>query len=113
MMQMERTHRTVEEWEELLGEQIRDARISSNLNQASLAALANISVGALSNLERGKGSSLKTIVAVVKALGRVDWLEALAPRVAVSPMQLLLAKQKAPKPRVRVRAGGNRTDGLR
>ncbi|MHB1988924.1 MAG: helix-turn-helix domain-containing protein [Acidimicrobiales bacterium] len=94
---------TIEEWEEQVGEQIRSARVASDLDQTRLAALADISVGALSNLERGKGSSLKTVVAVVRALGRADWLEALAPPVTVSPMQLLRAKRKTPRSRVRVR----------
>lgn len=100
-MQIERNHRTVEEWELYLGEQIRSVRVSNDLDQATLAALANVSVATLSNLERGKGSSLKTVIAVVKALGRTDWLEALAPPVTVSPLQMLRAKQKAPRVRVR------------
>lgn len=102
-MVVQRSHRTVEEWETLVGEQIRAARVASDLDQTRLAALADVSVGALSNLERGKGSSLKTVVAVVRALGRTDWFEALAPPVTVSPMQMLRAKQKSPRTRVRAR----------
>ena len=37
-----------------MGEQVRAARIARNLDQASLAALANISVGAVSSLEQGR-----------------------------------------------------------
>ena len=102
-MQFQRSHRTVEEWETLIGEQVRAMRIASDLDQTRLAELADVSVGALSNMERGKGSSLKTVVAVVRALGRTDWLEALAPPVTVSPIQMLRAKQKSPRARVRVR----------
>ena len=102
-MVIQRSYLTVEEWETMVGEHVRAARVASNLDQTSLAALADISVGALSNLERGKGSSLKTVVAVVRALGRTNWLEALAPPVTVSPMQMLRAKQKSPRKRVRVR----------
>ena len=102
-LQMERTYRTVEEWEERLGEQVREARVAADLDQARLAALANVSVRAISNLERGKGSSLKTLVAVVRALGRTEWLEALAPEVSVSPMQALRAKQRSARRRLRVR----------
>ena len=102
-MVVQRSHRTVEEWEMLVGEQVRAMRIASNLDQTRLARLADVSVGALSNLERGKGSSLKTVVAVVRALGRTDWLEALAPQVTVSPIQMLRAKQRSPRTRVRVR----------
>ena len=64
-----RSYQTVEEWEARLGEQVRFA---CGLNQAGLAELANVSIGAVSNLERGRGSSLKTVAAVAKALDRTD-----------------------------------------
>jgi transcriptional regulator with XRE-family HTH domain len=102
-MDVTRTYRTIDEWEALIGEQVRAARIAGELDQEHLAALADVSVGALSNLERGRGSSLKTLVAVVRALGRTEWLEALAPPVTVSPMQMLRAKRRSPRSRVRVR----------
>ena len=99
---MERENITVEEWEALVGRQVRTARVASGLDQAQLAALANVSLATLSNLERGKGSSLKTVIAVARALGRTDWLENLAPEVTVSPMQMLRAKRTSQAP-VRVR----------
>ena len=45
------------------------ARIAGDLDQTGSAAIADVSIGALSNLERGKGSSLKTLIAVARALG--------------------------------------------
>jgi transcriptional regulator with XRE-family HTH domain len=99
-------HRTVEEWETVIGEQVRNARIASDLDQKRLSERANVSVGAVSNLERGKGSSLKTLIAVVRAVGRTDWLDSLAPPVTVSPLQVLRAKQRSPRTRERVRATG-------
>lgn len=100
---MERKHLTIDEWETLVGQQIRNARVNKGLDQAQLASLANVSVATLSNLERGKGSQLKTVISVARALGRTDWLESLAPAVTVSPMQMLRAKQRAPRVPVRVR----------
>ena len=100
---IERMNFTVEEWEALLGRQVRAARVAGGLDQAQLASLANVSLATLSNLERGKGSTLKTVVAVARALGRTDWLENLAPEVTVSPMQMLRAKRTSQGP-VRVRA---------
>ncbi len=76
-------------------------RIRSNQEQTELAERAGVSVGALKNLEGGKGSSLKTLIKVARALGRTDWLEALAPKVTVSPMQMLRAQSKT-TPRQRV-----------
>ncbi|MHB8555830.1 MAG: helix-turn-helix domain-containing protein, partial [Candidatus Dormibacteria bacterium] len=60
-MDTDRSYRTVRQWEAILGDQIRRARIARDLDQVRLAELANVSVGALSGLERGKGSSLRTL----------------------------------------------------
>ena len=100
---VERKNLTVEEWMIELGQQVRAARIARGMDQAGLATQANISLATLSNLERGKGSTLKTLVAVARALGRTDWLENFAPALTVSPMQMLRAKQRG-KAMTRVRA---------
>jgi transcriptional regulator with XRE-family HTH domain len=100
---IDRKNLTVEEWESQVGRQVRAARVACGHDQAQLASLANISVATLSNLERGKGSTLKTLIAVARALRRTDWLENLAPQVTVSPMQMLRAKQRASNDAVRVR----------
>lgn len=100
-----RGYQTVEEWEARLGEQLRDVRVARALDQVGLAELANVSVRAVSNLERGRGSSLRTLVAVAKALERTDWLDALAPPVTISPIQMLRAKTRTQGRRVRVRTG--------
>lgn len=98
---VKQTNTPTDDWESYLGEQFRAMRIRSNLEQLELAERAGISVGALKNLEGGKGSSLKTLIKVARALGRTDWLEALAPKVSVSPMQMLRAQSKnAPRRRV-------------
>ena len=101
---VERKNLTIEEWEAEIGRQVRAARVAGGLDQAHLASLANVSLATMSNLERGKGSTLKTLIAVARALGRTDWLETLAPEVTISPMQMLRAKQRGAKTAVRVRA---------
>ena len=93
-------HRTTEEWEAHLGAQIRRARIDGGMTQEDLAANANVSIGTVRNLERGAGSSLTTLIAVARALGRTDWLEAFAPDRGVSPLDLA---RNASRPRQRVR----------
>lgn len=98
---MESTHTATEDWERYLGEQFRAMRIRANQEQLELAERAGVSVGALKNLEGGKGSSVKTLIKVARALGRTDWLEALAPKVSISPMQLLKARART-VPRQRV-----------
>lgn len=84
-----------EELEKALGEGVRRLRIASLLTQVEVAARANVSVGALKNLENGRGSSTSTLVRVVHALGQDDWLESLAPPpAAFNPLDLLASHRK-------------------
>ncbi len=101
-MSSEQRSRTVQEWEAHLGEQVRAARIAANLDQATVAELADLSIGAVKNLEGGKGSSLKSLIRVLRVLDRTDWLDALAPPITISPLHMLAAKRSAPGPRRRV-----------
>jgi transcriptional regulator with XRE-family HTH domain len=100
------SHRTIDEWEALVGDQVRRLRIARDLDQKTLAARADVSVGAISNLERGNGSSLATLIAVLRALDRTDWFESLAPAVDVSPMQLIRTRRR-PRARVRMSRRGS------
>ena len=95
--------RTVEEWEAEIGAQIRTVRMLAGISQADLAKRANVSVGALAGLEGGRGSTLKTLVALVRSLDRTDWLEQLSPLITISPMQMWRDQQRQ-KPRQRVYA---------
>lgn len=70
------------------GAQIRRARLLADIDQRALAAAANISPGTLISLESGKGSSLRTLIKVLRVLGRDDWLETLEPAPTVSPIAL-------------------------
>lgn len=101
-MSLEQRNRTVHDWEAHLGEQVRAARIAADLDQATVAQLADLSIGAVKNLEGGKGSSLKTLIRVLRVLDRTDWLDTLAPPITVSPLQMLTAKRAAAGPRQRV-----------
>ncbi len=101
-MAFAQARRSTDEWEAAIGAQVRAARIAANLGQSELAARADISLGAVKNLEAGKGSSLKTLVRAVRALGRTDWLESLTPPITVSPLAMLSSKGSAARTRQRV-----------
>lgn len=92
---------TVNELMETLGVHLRSQRIRSRLSQQELAAHAGVARSALSRLENGSGGNVETLLAVVRALGRVDWLNAFAPKV-VDPM-LMLRIQGSLGQRVRAR----------
>ena len=79
-----------EDLEAVLGSSVRALRIDRRLTQVELAELANVSLGALKNLESGRGSTTSTLVRVVHALGRDGWLHALAPTAATfNPLDLI------------------------
>jgi len=70
---------TPEEMENELGESLKRYRLSLNLDQETIAFRSGVSVRTLRNLEAGRGSSIRTLVVVLKALGRIGWLTTLAP----------------------------------
>lgn len=88
------------EWEAAVGEQFRALRIARGLDQTQLAELAGVSVGSVRGLEQGKGSTLKTLVRLARALDREDWLRGLNPRPTVSPIDVLRSSRTTPRRRV-------------
>jgi transcriptional regulator with XRE-family HTH domain len=94
---------TSHELEQQLGSRLRELRILKNLDQRSLATRAGVSLNALKHLESGKGARVNSLVKVLRALDRAEWLESLAPKVSISPMQMLRHARREPK-RVRRRA---------
>jgi transcriptional regulator with XRE-family HTH domain len=88
-MGIEQAQLSSPEWEARIGEQVRRVRLASGLDQVELASRSDVSIGALRNLERGGGSTLRTLVRIVRALDLQDWLDSLAPAVAVSPIEVL------------------------
>src|SRR4030042_3317068 len=83
---------TTEEWEAPLGRQLRDLRLRKNVDQRRLAEQAGVALNAVKNLEAGKGATVKSLVKVLRALGRVEWIDSLAPSVSISPLQMLKPK---------------------
>ena len=95
-------NKTVSEWEIGIGEQCRELRLNRNLDQETEADGAGVSVSALKRLESGKGATLKTLIKVLRYLGRTDWLESLSPPITISPLQMAKHKprrQRASSPR--------------
>ena len=83
---------TTEEWEATLGRQLRNLRLRQNVDQRQLAEQAGVALNVVKNLEAGKGATVKSLVKVLRTLGRIDWLDNLAPEVSISPLQMLKTK---------------------
>ena len=103
------TRQTIDEQLVAIGSALRDRRVRAELTQEDLAQQADISVGALQNLEHGNGSSVRTLLRVSRLLGTDQWVEVLQPprAPALSPMQLLREQKSAAK-RTRVRRGATK-----
>jgi transcriptional regulator with XRE-family HTH domain len=95
--------RTTIELEQLLGSRLRELRLLKNVDQKSLAERAGVSLNALKHLESGKGARVNSLVKVLRALERVEWLDTLAPLVSISPIQMLKRESREPR-RARRRA---------
>jgi len=99
---MAQINMTPGEMEAALGEKLKSLRLSRNLDQKTLAERAGLSVRALRSLEAGQGSTVKTLVGVLRALGRQDWLNTIAPVATINPLTLTRdaqPRQRASRPR--------------
>jgi len=83
---------TPRQWENEFGQQIRALRLRRNIVQQQLAEQAGVALNAVKNLETGKGTTVSTLVKVLRVLNREDWLTTLAPEVSISPLQMLKRK---------------------
>ncbi|MBI4755608.1 MAG: helix-turn-helix transcriptional regulator [Betaproteobacteria bacterium] len=93
---------TPQELQVALGERLRRVRLSRNQDQRSTSEKAGISEKALRSLETGRGSTVETLLRVLKALDCLDGIDMLAPQPGVDPMALLSRSrppQRARRPR--------------
>lgn len=96
--------KTTEEMEIQFGRQLRELRLRLNVDQRQLAERAGVALNAVKNLESGRGANLTSLVKVLRALGRAEWLFTLAPAVTISPLQMV--KTKSPRQRASRRGEG-------
>lgn len=87
---------TPEELQTVLGERLRRLRLNRNLDQRTIAEKAGISEKALRNIEAGRGSTVETLMRVLKALEYLQGIDLLAPEISVNPLDLL-RQSKAPQ----------------
>jgi transcriptional regulator with XRE-family HTH domain len=77
---------------EELGRRIQGQRLNENLAQAEVARKAGVSRRSLQNLESGRGCTLSLLIRVLRALGKLDQLDAFLPEPGLSPIQLAKLK---------------------
>jgi transcriptional regulator with XRE-family HTH domain len=88
---------TLVEWEQQLGDAMRQLRISAGYGQMELAERANLSRSSIQALEQGRGTRLRTVLAVLRALGRPDAFDSIMPEDGPTPLQILAEAQRGAK----------------
>jgi transcriptional regulator with XRE-family HTH domain len=81
--------KSIEDLQVSLGEQLQALRLAKNLDQRTTAEKAGISEKALRNLEAGRGSTVESLIRVLKALDSLEGIELLAPKPTINPLSLL------------------------
>jgi putative transcriptional regulator len=79
-----------------LGIRVQQERLNADVTQAEVAQKAGISRGAVRLLEAGRGSTLASLVRVLRALDRLSALDSFLPAPGPSPVQLarLMGKRR-------------------
>lgn len=90
--------KTVEEWEQTLGEHIHTLRLQRNIDQRELAAHAGVALNAVKRLEAGKTTTTRTLISVLRILNRTDWIDSLSPPISINPLQM--TNGKAPRQKI-------------
>lgn len=83
--------------EEELGRRVRRRRVERGLNQTELAERAGVTRRTVSTVENGGGCSLRTFVALLRALDSLQDLDGLLAEAEVSPIALTSSKIKERK----------------
>jgi transcriptional regulator with XRE-family HTH domain len=85
-----------------LGESVKRLRLLQNITQQNVSEWAGVSINALKNLENGTGSSVKTLIRVIRLLNKVDWVLNLAPVISINPLHGAKIKQRARRKKQKV-----------
>ena len=88
----------------VIGERVRTERLNQNITQQALARSAGVSRRVVLDLEGGKGCGLSSFIEILRALRKLDQMDALLPDPGISPLQLARWQGKQ-----RQRASGRRT----
>jgi len=79
---------TPAELQETLGANLKAIRLDLNLTQADVAGRADVSERALRKLEAGTGSTVETLLRVMRVIGLSGAISRLAPMPDVDPIAL-------------------------
>jgi transcriptional regulator with XRE-family HTH domain len=86
-----------------VGLRLSACRLQLNLTQQEIAVQTGLNQKTISHAESGKDPRLTTIIKILRALGRLDALDAFLPKLGISPLMLVKMsgrqRRRARKPR--------------
>ena len=78
----------------VLGQRIKQLRLRKNLTQQALAERTGLSRVFISKIERGHGTSLLSLLQILRALEILENIDSLIPEEAPSPIDLIKLQGK-------------------
>mgnify|MGYP002623184217 FL=1 len=69
-----------------IGSKVKDLRIAKGMKQVDLAKASGVSVFTISAVENGKATSMLTMIQLLRALEKLDYLDSFFQEAIVSPM---------------------------
>jgi transcriptional regulator with XRE-family HTH domain len=87
----------------LLGSRVQRERLNRNLTQEEIAERAGVATRTMRHLEAGRRTTVETLIRILRAMGKLDALDAFLPEPGFSPLELARLKG-----RERQRAAGRR-----
>ncbi|MCX6875970.1 MAG: helix-turn-helix transcriptional regulator [Verrucomicrobia bacterium] len=89
-----------------LGKRLRARRLERNLSQQEAAVRAGLTRRTITAVENGEGCALATLIALLRALDSLDFLENFLPIPEISPSEMFRLQEKGVtyKPRQRKHA---------
>lgn len=73
---------------------VKQKRLNENLTQQALADKAGVHKNTITNFERGKNTSLVSLIQILRAFNELEFLDHFMPEPGVSPIELLKLKGK-------------------
>lgn len=80
-----------------IGGNLRQIRLNKNLSQEQLARTSGLNRITISRMEAGRPATLLTLVQVLRALDKLDILNAFREEPQISPLQLLKLQERQRK----------------
>ncbi len=83
--------------EQELGKRLKRKRLDLNLSQMEVATRSGFSRRTITAIENGEGSTLTTLIGMLRALNALDTLEEFLPDPGISPLALMRLQEEPVK----------------